>query len=109
MPQRAAEIELLLPSSFVLSLREDCHDFKNKARVAPKARCAAATVVFFRAKPLPGGICYVDPQAGQAASSRHVWKGWSLQLCLCFDQDRTHNSNGVRLLTGQAFVVGLGP
>ncbi|OLP83956.1 Protein polyglycylase TTLL10 [Symbiodinium microadriaticum] len=55
MPQRAAEIELLLPSSFVLSLREDCHDFKNKVGSA-------------------------------------MW---------IHKQDRTHNSNGVRLLTAQ--------
>ena len=31
MPQRAAEVELLLPSSYVLSSREDCRDFKDKA------------------------------------------------------------------------------
>ena len=33
MPQRAAEIELLLPPSFALSSTEDCRDFKNQAGV----------------------------------------------------------------------------
>ena len=75
MPQRAAEIELLLPSSFVLSLREDCHDFKNKARIAPKA-CTSF-------------VCRSHCQVGSA-----MW---------IHKQDRTHNSNGVRLLTAQAF------